>query len=114
MAADHTSGSSSGGDQDIAVMMKQMRIQEEDLDDVIFEQESPPPEIRWLVIATVYTDGEYSSLCFFKNMRSTWDLAQEVKISSLENNLHTFQFSCLGDRERVMDGGPWAFWGNRL
>jgi hypothetical protein len=42
-------------------------------------------------------------------MKSAWDLVQDMKTRSLEDNLHMFQFSCLGDWERVMEGGPWKF-----
>ena len=44
-------------------------------------------------------------------MRAAWDLAQEVKIRPLKENLHTMQFSCLGDWERVMQEGLWNFKG---
>jgi hypothetical protein len=89
-------------------------ISEEDLDDVVFEEEErlSPEVTRWLAIARVLTDIEYSSFWFFKNMCSAWDLAQDVKTRSLESNLHTFQFQCLGDWERLREGGPWNFRGN--
>jgi hypothetical protein len=47
-------------------------------------------------------------------MRSTWDLAKEVKIRVIEDNLFTSQFSCLGGWEKVMDGGPWVFRGKSV
>ncbi|KAM0867817.1 hypothetical protein ACQ4PT_041732 [Festuca glaucescens] len=114
MATEPAKGPSSGGDGGIEAMMKQLGISEDDLDDVVFEEEGPPPAeaTRWLAIARVFTEGEYSIFWFFKNMRSAWDLAQDVKTRSLDGNLHTFQFACLGDWERVMQGGPWAFRGN--
>jgi hypothetical protein len=97
-------------------LQKQLGITKEDLDDVVFEEEEPPlvEVTRWLVIARVFIEGEYSSFWFFKNMKSAWDLAQDVKTRSLEDNLHTFQFLCLGDWERVMEGGPWSFRGNHV
>ena len=67
-----------------------------------------------LAIARVWTEVEYSKFWFYKNMRNAWELAQEVKTKCLEPNLHTFQFSCLGDWERVMQGGPWSFRGNMV
>ena len=47
-------------------------------------------------------------------MRAAWDLAQKVNIRPLEDNLYTLQFSCLGDWERVMEDGPWAFRGDAV
>jgi hypothetical protein len=114
MATDPTRGSTSGGGENIEQMMKRLGIVEDDLDDVVYEEEGPLPAeaTRWLAIARVFTDSEYSSFWFFKNMRSAWDLAQQVETRSLDPNLHTFQFKCLGDWERVMQGGPWNFRGN--
>jgi hypothetical protein len=114
MAEGQSSSSPGGADGGLEKMMKQLGIIEEDLDDVIvYEEEQPPPEAtRWLAIARVFTDNEYSSYWFFKNMRTAWDLAQDVKTRSLEGNLHTFQFQCLGDWERMKEGGPWNFRGN--
>lgn len=43
-----------------------------------------------------------------------WDLAQDVKIQPLEDNLYTMQFACLGDWEIVMEEGPWTYRGNAV
>jgi hypothetical protein len=42
-------------------------------------------------------------------MRSAWSLAQDVKFRAIEANLYILQFFCLGDWEKVMQGGPWNF-----
>ena len=47
-------------------------------------------------------------------MRAAWDLAQEVQFKPLEDNLYLVQFSYLGDWERVMQEGPWHFWGDAV
>lgn len=114
MARDQECSLASGGRNDLEAMMKQLGLMEDDLDNVIFEEETAVPmeATRWLAIARVHTEVEYSNYWFYKNMRSAWELAQDVKTRTLEDNLHTFQFTCLGDWERVMDGGPWNFRGN--
>ena len=85
------------------------------LDDVIFDEAAAPPEAaRWLALARVNTPKTYSQTWFYRNMRSAWDAAQEVKFKPLENNLYTVQFSCLGDWERVMNEGPWNFRGDAV
>ena len=61
-----------------------------------------------MAIARVHTDKTYTQYWFYRNMRVAWDLAQEVKIRPLEENLYSLQFSCLGDWE-VMEEGPWNF-----
>jgi hypothetical protein len=47
---------------DLEVMMKKFGLREEDLDDVVYEDEPmPPAEVpRWLAIARVHTDREFS------------------------------------------------------
>jgi hypothetical protein len=114
MATDLVQEITGGKEVGVEAMMKKLGISEDDLDDVVFEEEGPPPPeaTRWLAIAKVYMEGEYSNFWFFKNMRAAWNLAQDVKTRTLEENLHTFQFACLGDWEKVMEGGPWSFRGN--
>lgn len=38
-------------------------------------------------------------------MRIVWDLAREVKFRSLGDDLFIAQFTCLGDWDKVMEGG---------
>ncbi|KAK1665276.1 hypothetical protein QYE76_053435 [Lolium multiflorum] len=75
MSMEEQGSSSAGGDDGIERMMKQLGLRDEDMDDVVFEAEDPPPEeaTRWMIIA---------------------------------------RFACLGDWEKVTEGGPWAFRGN--
>ena len=102
--------SGSGDPDDLATMMKELGLSEEDLDDVVIDQQSVPPEAtRWMAVARVNTEKQYSQYWFYRNMRAAWNLAQKVNIRPLEDNLYTLQFACLGDWERVMGDGPWAF-----
>jgi hypothetical protein len=50
----------------------------------------------------------------FKQMCNAWATAQEVTFKAKGANLFLSQFHCLGDWSRVMDGGPWIFWGAAL
>ena len=109
----------SGSDAEAAgveEMMKNLGITEDDLDDVVFEEQDVQAEavVRWMAIARVHTPNSYIQYWFYRNMRAVWDLAQEVKLRPLEDNLYTLQFSCLGDWERVMEEGPWAFKGKTV
>lgn len=105
----------SSGSSELEAMMAELGLKEDDLQDVIVEEDELPEEAtRWMAIARVHTDKTYSQYWFFRNMRVAWDLAQEVKIKPLEENLYTMQFSCLGDWERVMEDGPWNFKGKAV
>lgn len=57
----------------------------------------------------VNMDKTYIQFWFFKNMRSAWDLVQDVKFLQVEENMYTLQLFCLGDWERVLQGRPWNF-----
>jgi 3-hydroxyisobutyrate dehydrogenase-like beta-hydroxyacid dehydrogenase len=84
---------------DVEAMMAKLGLKEDDLDDVIFEEEVKQPEedTRWMAVARVHTESEFSHYWFYKNMRSAWDLAKDVKIRAIEDNLFTLRFACLGD-----------------
>lgn len=118
MASVGTSGSASAEPADtdeVAALMAELGLREEDLDDVVYdEKEAPPEAARWIALARVHTAKTYSQFWFFRNMRATWDLAQEVQFKPLEENLYTIQFSCLGDWERVTQDGPWHFRGDAV
>ena len=65
----------------------------------IEEDELLTEATRWMGMARVHTHKTYSHYWFFRNMRVAWDLAREVKIRPLEENLYTLQFSYFGDWE---------------
>nr|XP_020201163.1 uncharacterized protein LOC109787013 [Aegilops tauschii subsp. strangulata] len=95
--------------------MEELGLKEDDLQDIVVEDgELPKEETRWMAIARVHTDKTYSQYWFYRSMRVVWDLAQEVKIRPLEENLYSLPFSCLGDWERVMEDGPWNFKGKAV
>nr|XP_020170170.1 uncharacterized protein LOC109755689 [Aegilops tauschii subsp. strangulata] len=105
----------SSGSSELEAMMEELGLEEDDLQDVIVEEDELPEEAtRWMAIARIHTDKPYNQYWFFRNMRVAWDLAQEVNIKPLEENLYTMQFSCLGDWERVMEDGPWNFKGKAV
>lgn len=111
-------GASSGAaeaESDLAAMMEELGLKEDDLRDVVVEDEELAEEAtRWMALARVHTEKTYSQYWFYKQMRVAWDLAKEVKIRPLEENLYTLQFACLGDWERVMEEGPWSFKGKAV
>ncbi|KAF6985936.1 hypothetical protein CFC21_003739 [Triticum aestivum] len=108
------SASSSKGKDRLEALMKELALKDDDLDDVVFDEGDAPAEedLRWMILARVHMDKSFSTYWFFRNMRSAWDLARPVKIKTLEKNLFQMQFNCLGDWEKVTQGGPWHFRGN--
>ncbi|KAE8778598.1 hypothetical protein D1007_48499 [Hordeum vulgare] len=77
------------GKGNLANLMEELSLKEEDLDDAVFEDDDAPAEedIWWMILARVHMNKDFSSYWFFRNMKSAWDLARTVKIKTLEENL---------------------------
>ncbi|KAM0907655.1 hypothetical protein ACQ4PT_015966 [Festuca glaucescens] len=71
-------------------------------------------EVRWIALFRVHTSKPFSHAAMFKQMRNAWSTAQDVTFKTKGENLFLAQFHCLGDWNRVMDGGPWLFRGAAL
>ena len=73
---DKASGSKTVDSKDVAEMMERLGLQENGLDDVVFEEQEPPPpeSVCWMALARVHTDKPYSQYWFFRNMRVARDL----------------------------------------
>jgi hypothetical protein len=68
-------------------------------------------DIRWLAIFRVHTTKPFSHAALFKQIRNAWAAAQDVTFKTKGANLFLAQLHCLGDWNRVMEGGPWLFRG---
>ncbi|KAM0897492.1 hypothetical protein ACQ4PT_022552 [Festuca glaucescens] len=66
-------------------------------------------EVRWIALFRVHTSKAFSHAAMFKQMRNAWSTAQDVTFKTKGEKLFLAQFHCLGDWDRVMDGGPWLF-----
>jgi hypothetical protein len=99
--ADNTSSSGTKvDDKELADLMEELGLAEEDWDDVIYEDEGLAHEETpcWLVAAKVHTETGYSRSWFFANMRSAWGLAQDVKFRAIESYLYALElqkFPCI-------------------
>jgi hypothetical protein len=83
--------------------------EDEDLD-FSEELEGLIKDVRWLALFRVHTTKpSYTAL--LNAMRNAWSAAKEVTFKVLGENLFLVQFQCLGDWNRVMEGGPWLFRG---
>ncbi|KAI4995900.1 hypothetical protein ZWY2020_037988 [Hordeum vulgare] len=95
--------------------MQELGLNEENMQEVVVDEKDLPEESkRWMAIARVNTPKSYSQYSFYSTMRVTWDLAQEIEIRQLDENLYTLKVQCLGDWERVMEEGPWSFKGKAV
>ena len=90
--AKHGEGSMSGSKGKIEDLMKELALNEEK--DMVFNEKDAPAEedLRWMILVRVHMDKDFSNYWFFRNMRTTWDLARPVKIKTLEENLFVMQF----------------------
>jgi hypothetical protein len=88
---------------------------EEEMDlDFSGEIEDLLGEVRWLAIFRVHTSKSFSHAALFKQMRNACTTAKPAAFKAKGDNLFLAQFHCLGDWERVMEGGPWLIHGAAL
>ncbi|XBI55638.1 hypothetical protein VPH35_037413 [Triticum aestivum] len=82
--------------------------EEEELD-LSGEIEGLIEETRWIAIFRVHTTKPFSHIALYKAMRNAWAPAQGVIFKDKKPNIFLAQFLCIGDWNRVMNGGPWLF-----
>jgi hypothetical protein len=110
-ATDHGEGSGSKKGEAIDDLLQRLGIEDDEIDDLIFEDEETAPKegIKWLALARVHTTNFFGPLTFEQHMKTAWSLAKEVIFQALEQNLFTIQCHCLGDWQKIEQGGPWLF-----
>jgi 1,4-dihydroxy-2-naphthoyl-CoA synthase len=92
-------------------MLQCLGIEEYEIDDLIFEDETDTPKegIKWMALARVRKTNYFRPQTFEHHMRVVWSPAKEVKINPIQKNLFTIQCFCRGDWLKVKDEGPWLF-----
>jgi hypothetical protein len=110
-STDKLSGSGTKKTEGIDDMLQRLGIDEEEIDDLVFEEEETAPKegIKWMALARVHTSNFFSPQTFEQHMKVAWSPAKEIKIQHIEQNLFTIQCFCLGDWLKVEKGGPWLF-----
>jgi hypothetical protein len=110
-SSNQASGSGSKKPEAIGDLLQRLGIDDDELDDLVFEDEESAPKqgIKWMALAKVHSSVQFSPLAFEQNMRNAWSPAQRIEFNHLEGNLFTVQCSCLGDWLKVKGGGPWLF-----
>ncbi|XBH81557.1 hypothetical protein VPH35_107098 [Triticum aestivum] len=89
----------------------QLDLNDEEFNDVEIDEVDPVIQgsVRWLALARVHTEKNFSPAAFYKDMRAAWNPAQRVRFRPVGPNRFVVQASCLGDWERMMMHGPWLF-----
>jgi hypothetical protein len=62
-----------------------------------------------MAVVKVHTTKHFGNQPFFQRMDVAWGFAKQWTIRLVKDNLFILQVSCLGDRNRVMNEGPWIF-----
>jgi hypothetical protein len=91
-------------------MLERLRIEEEEFDDLVFEEEEAPKEgIKWMALCRIHSTNYFSAESFEQHMRVAWSPVREIQFQHIKGNLFTVQCFCLGDSLKVSKGGPWLF-----
>ncbi|KAK1651010.1 hypothetical protein QYE76_068815 [Lolium multiflorum] len=99
---------------DVDTLLRDLRIREEEFDDLIIGEEvciDEEPDL--LAVARVLTDKSFNAAAFEDTMRFAWSLAKKAVFRDVGNSTFIIQFTCLGDWKKVVEEGPWLFrnWG---
>jgi hypothetical protein len=99
--------SQSGGNKQEAIgdLLQRIGIDEDELDDLVFEDEEAVPKqgIKWMALIKVHTTNQFSPITFEQHMRNAWIPAQKVEFNHLEGNMFTIQCFCLGDWQKIKE-----------
>ena len=102
-------GASAAANAVLEEFFDQLDLNDEEFHVVEIDEEDPEikESIRWLALARVHTDKNFSQAAFYKDLRAAWNPAQRVRFRPVGPNRFVVQASCLGDWERMMLQGPW-------
>ena len=107
------SSSQPGAAEDPSELLDRLRLEEDELDDLVWEEEIDSTEEgpKWLAIARVLTGKSFGQGALMADMRAAWNPAHKVIWRIINPNLFTIQFSCLADWNKALHQGPWDFRG---
>jgi hypothetical protein len=90
-------GSGSKKEERLDDLLQRLGIDEEEINDLVFEEEADAPKegIKWMALVKVHSMNFFSPQTFEQHMRIAWSPAREIKFRNLENNLFTVQCFCL-------------------
>ena len=105
--------SRSGRGEDPSALLERLHLEENELDDMIWEEEvdNSTEKPKWLAIARVLTMKSFSQGALIADMKAAWTPAQQVTWRRINPNLFSIQFLCLADWKKAMHQGPWEFRG---
>ena len=85
-------------------LLDRLTLQEDELDDLVWEDEIDTEEVRpkWLAIGRLLTTKSFSQSALIGDMRAAWNPANEVIWRRINPNLYSIQFNCLGDWNKAM------------
>ncbi|XBI88518.1 hypothetical protein VPH35_026482 [Triticum aestivum] len=80
-----SSGDSAAAKPNLEQFLDKLDLNEEDFQDVEIDEDDPEinKSVRWLALARVHMDKNFSPSAFYKHMRATWNPAQSLQIHEL-------------------------------
>ena len=104
---------SRGIPEDPCALLDRLHLEENELDELIWEDEVDTTEDgpKWLALARVLRCKSFSHGALIADMRAAWRPAQKVIWRSINSNLFSIQFHCLADWNMAVHKGPWEFRG---
>ncbi|KAE8803038.1 hypothetical protein D1007_21249 [Hordeum vulgare] len=91
-------GSGSGNQmEDASKLLERMNLQDEEVDDLVWEDGIDAMEIKpkWLALGRLLTSKNFSQSALIADMKATWNPTQAVVWRRINANLYTMQFNFL-------------------
>jgi hypothetical protein len=90
-SANRAEGSGAKKAEALDAMLQRLGIEDDKIDDLIFEDEPEVPKerMKWFALPRVHTENYFSPQTFEQHMKVAWSPAHELKIKPIENNLFT-------------------------
>lgn len=110
------SSNQDGGAERMGDLLDRLTLQEDELDDLVWEDEMDAAEVKpkWLALCRLLTTKTFSQSALIGDMKAAWNPAQAVVWRRINPNLFLIQFNCLGDWNKAMHKGTWDFKGYAL
>jgi hypothetical protein len=84
-SANQAGGSGTKKDEAIGDLLKRLGLEEDELNDLVFEEEefAPKQGMKWMALLRIHTTNQFRPITFEQHMRNVWSPAQQLEFNHL-------------------------------
>ena len=86
-------GAATAARSDLGDFLEKLDLNDDDFVDVEIDEDDPEIQesVRWLALARVHTNRNFSPSAFYKDMRAAWNPAKEIRFRPVGPNRFVVQ-----------------------